>query len=45
MSLYTLMQVLSVTLFEKAAIGSIFLQTADSSGFAMNDNQSNLFGY
>ena len=44
-SLYTLMQVLSVTVFEKASIESIILQTADSSESVMDDNQLNLFGY
>jgi transposase len=44
-SLYTLMQVFSVTVFEKASIESIMLQTADSSEPAMDDNQLNLFGY
>jgi transposase len=44
-SLYTLMQVLSVTVFEKASIESIILQTADSSEPVMDDNQLNLFSY
>jgi hypothetical protein len=44
-SLYTLMQVFSVTVFEKASIESMILQTADSSGLAMDDNQLNLFNY
>ena len=44
-SLYTLMQVISVTVFEKASIESMILQTADSSGLAMDDNQLNLFNY
>jgi hypothetical protein len=44
-SLYTLMQVLSVTVFEKTSIESIILQTADSSESVMDDNQLNLFGY
>jgi len=43
-SLYTLMQVLSVTVFEKASIESVILQTADSSEHVMDDNQLNLFG-
>ena len=38
-SLYTLMQVFSVTVFEKASIESVILQTADSSEFVMDDNQ------
>ena len=44
-SLYTLMQVISVTVFEKASIESMILQTADSSEFVMGDNQLNLFNY
>ena len=44
-SLYTLMQVFSVTVFEKASIESVILQTADSSEYVMVDNQLNLFGY
>ena len=44
-SLYTLMQVFSVTVFEKASIESMILQTADSSGLSMDDNQLNLFNY
>jgi hypothetical protein len=44
-SLYTLMQVISVTAFEKASIESMILQTVDSSGVAMDDNQLNLFNY
>ena len=44
-SLYTLMQVFSVTVFEKTSIGSIILQTVDSSEPVMEDNQLNLFGY
>jgi hypothetical protein len=43
-SLYTLMQVLSVTVFEKTSIESVILQTADGSEHVMNDNQLNLFG-
>ena len=43
-SLYTLMQVFSVTVFEKASIESVILQTADSSEYVMSDNQLNLFG-
>jgi Transposase DDE domain/Domain of unknown function (DUF4372) len=42
-SLYTLMQVLSVTVFEKASIESVILQTADSSEYVTDDNQLNLF--
>jgi transposase len=44
-SLYTLMQVISVTVFEKTSMESMVLQTADSSGLAMDDNQLNLFNY
>jgi hypothetical protein len=44
-SLYTLMQVFSVTVFEKASIESIILQTADSSEPVMDDTQLNLFSY
>ena len=44
-SLYRLMQVFSVTVFEKASIESIISQTADSSESVMDDNQLNLFGY
>jgi Domain of unknown function (DUF4372)/Transposase DDE domain len=43
-SLYTLMQVFSVTVFEKASIESVISQTADSSGYVMDDKQLNLFG-
>jgi len=42
-SLYTLMQVFSVTVFEKASIESIISQSADSSIPVMDDNQLNLF--
>jgi Domain of unknown function (DUF4372)/Transposase DDE domain len=42
-SLYTLMQVFSVTVFEKASIESVILQTADGSEYVMDDNQLNLF--
>ena len=44
-SLYTLMQVFSVTVFEKASIESVILQTIDGSEHALNDNQLNLFSY
>ena len=44
-SLYTLMQVFSVTVFEKASIESVILQTSDSSECIMDDNQLNLFSY
>src|SRR5271163_2814887 len=44
-SLYTLMQVFSVTVFEKASIESVILQTADSSEHDIDGNQLNLFNY
>jgi len=44
-SLYTLMQVFSVTVFEKASIESLISQTADSFEHAAGGNQLNLFGY
>lgn len=44
-SLYTLMQVFSVTVFEKASIESVILQTSDGSECIMDDNQLNLFSY
>jgi len=44
-SLYTLMQVFSVTVFERASIESIILQTPDGSDLVMGDNRLNLFGY
>jgi len=44
-SLYTLMQVFSVTVFEKASIESVIFQTADGSAYVTDDNQLNLFGY
>jgi hypothetical protein len=44
-SLYTLMQVFSVTVFEKTSIESVILQTADSSEPVTDDNQLNLFRY
>lgn len=42
-SLYTLMQVFSVTVFEKASIEFFILQTAYSSECAPENNQLNLF--
>jgi len=42
-SLYTLMQVFSVTVFEKTLIESVILQTADSSEYLTDDSQLNLF--
>ena len=44
-SLYTLMQVFSVTVFEKASIESLILQMTDSSAPDVNDKQLNLFSY
>jgi IS4 transposase len=44
-SLYTLMQVFSVTVFEKSSIESVILETADSSGSVMDGDQLNLFIY
>ena len=44
-SLYTLMQVFSVTVFEKTSIESVILQTVDSSEPATDGNQLNLFIY
>jgi len=44
-SLYTLMQVFSVTVFEKASIESVILQTAYGSEPVMDNNQLNLFSY
>ncbi len=44
-SLYTLMQVFSVTVFEKASIESLIFQTTDSFEPVMGDNQLNLFSY
>jgi IS4 transposase len=44
-SLYTLMQVFSVTVFEKVSIGSVIFQTTDNSGTVTNNNQLNLFSY
>jgi Transposase DDE domain/Domain of unknown function (DUF4372) len=44
-SLYTLMQVFSVTVFEKTSIESVISQTAYSSEHDVDDNQLNLFSY
>jgi hypothetical protein len=44
-SLYTLMQVFSVTVFEKASIESVVFQEADNSVYVTDDNQLNLFSY
>lgn len=43
--LYTLMQVFSVTVFEKAPMESMVFKTAYSSAPVMDGNQLNLFGY
>ena len=42
-SLYTLLQVLSVTVFEKIAIGAALSNEADISGIDMNPNQLKLW--
>ena len=42
-SLYTLMQVFSVTVFEKVSIESVVSQEVDSSASITDDNQLNLF--
>ena len=42
-SLYTLMQVFSVTVFERSSIESVIFQSADSSEHVIDDNQLNLF--
>ena len=44
-SLYTLMLVFSVTVFEESSLESVVLQTADGSESAIDDNQFNLFSY
>lgn len=44
-SLYTLMQVFSVTVFEKASIESVILQTTDGLDIVEDDKQLNLFRY
>jgi len=44
-SLYTLMQVFSVTVFEKASIESVVFQEADGSESVIDYNQLNLFSY
>jgi Domain of unknown function (DUF4372)/Transposase DDE domain len=44
-SLYTLMQVFSVSIFEKLPIQSAFLQGIDSSGDDIENNQLNLFNF
>jgi hypothetical protein len=42
-SLYTLLQILSVTLFEKMPVQQAFPDSADTSAIAMNYNQLDLF--
>jgi DDE family transposase len=44
-SLYTLLQVLSVTIFEKMPLQTAFLAEAYRSDEAMDDNQLNLFSF
>lgn len=44
-SLYTLTQVFSVTVFEKASIESMVFQEADNSVYVTDDNQLNSFSY
>ena len=43
--LYTLLQVFSVTVFEKVEIQTAFSRVADSSEHAQDDNQLNLFSF
>jgi hypothetical protein len=42
---YTLMQEFSVTVFEKASIESVILQTTDGSEPGIENNQLSLFSY
>jgi transposase len=44
-SLYTLLQVISVTVFEKVGIQTAFSQSADRYDTAQDDNQLDLFGF
>ena len=44
-SLHTLMHVFSVTVFEKASIKTVLLETPHGLESVMDDNQLNLFGY
>jgi hypothetical protein len=44
-SLYTLLQVISVTVFEKIGIQTALSQSADRYDTAQDDNQLNLFGF
>ena len=43
--LYTLLQVISVTVFEKIELQTAFSQSADRSDTAQDDNQLDLFGF
>jgi hypothetical protein len=43
--LYTLMQVISVTVFEKIEMKAAFSRSADKYGTAQDDNQLDLFGF
>jgi transposase len=43
--LYTLLQVFSVTVFEKVEIQTAFSRVVDSSKYAQDDKQLNLFGF
>ena len=43
--LYTLLQVFSVAVFEKIEIQTAFSRAADSSGYAQDDKQLNLFSF
>jgi hypothetical protein len=43
--LYTLLQVFSVTVFEKIEIQTAFSRGTDSSGYAQDDSQLNLFSF
>ena len=42
-SLYTLMQMFSVTAFEKVSIESVIFQSTDGSAYVIDDKQLNLF--
>ncbi len=44
-ALYTLLQVISVTVFEKIEIQTAFSQSADRYDTAQDDNQLDLFGF
>jgi hypothetical protein len=43
-SLYTLMQVFSVTVFEKVSIESVIIRSTDDPTYVIDDKQLNLFG-